>query len=751
MDVVRVEREIGGRTLSLEAGKVALQAHGAVWVQYGETVVLATVLAAPSTRAIDYFPLYVDYREATYAAGKIPGGFFKREGRPTTKEVLTMRLIDRPIRPLFPADYMDEVQIQCMTLSFDDENDPDVLALVGASASLAISHAPFEGPIGAARVGLADGELVAMPTLDQVAEGGMDLLAAGPREAINMIEMAGEQLSEDVVAAGTQLAFETYTQIIEMIDELVEKTNAAEKKTYEPTLIPQELKDALSATYGDRIREAKQIPGKVERGDVLGAIKEDVMAEYFPADAPEDAEPPFTKWQVSEGLYKTEGRIQRELILGGTRPDGRAKDEVRELGVEVGVLPRTHGSSLFARGETQALVMATLGTPRDQVIIDGIREEYKKPFYLHYNFPPFSVGQIKPIRGPSRRDYGHGMLAEKSIAPVMPESEDFPYTVRVVSELLGSNGSTSQATICGATMAMLDAGVPLKAPVAGISIGMVSEEGNPDNYILLTDIMGEEDFHGDMDFKVAGSKNGITAIQLDMKARGIPQDRIVETLTQARDARHFILDAMAAVLPEAREEISQYAPRLLQIMIDPQKIGKVIGPGGKMIKKIQEETGAVIEIEDDGSVFIASVDAQGGMAAKAQIEGLTAEIEVGKMYTGKVVSIMDFGAFVEILPGQDGLCHVSELDTEYVKDVSEVCKIGDELTVKVIKVDDQGRVKLSRKSVLRAERGEEDPPREEESKSEGRGRGRSGGDRGRRGGGGGGGGGRGRGRSGDKK
>jgi len=701
MAVVKVEREIAGRTLSLETGKVALQAHGAVWVQYGDTVVLATVLSAPPTRDIDYFPLYVDYRESTYSAGKIPGGFFKREGRPTTKEVLTMRMIDRPIRPLFPADYKDEVQIQCLTLSFDNENDPDTLAMIGASASLAISHVPFQGPVGTARMGCVDGKLVVNPTLEQVEEGLMDLIVSGPREAVNMLELVGKEVSEDIVAAGIEKGFEICRGVIEMIDELAEKCSASEKKTYEPTPVPDKLTEAIASKYGDRIRKVKQIANKVEQNDAMGEIKEEVIAEYFPPDAPDDAEAPYTKWQVSEALYKTEGRIQREMILGGTRADGRAMDEIRPLQIEVGVLPRTHGSALFARGDTQALVMTTLGTPRDQVIIDGIREEYKKPFYLHYNFPPFSVGQIKPIRGPSRRDFGHGMLAEKALACVMPSAEEFPYTIRVVSELLSSNGSTSQATICGASLAMMDAAVPLKAPVAGISIGMVSDE---DRYVLLTDILGEEDYHGDMDFKVAGTRAGVTAIQLDMKARGIPQDRVVATLEQARKARLELLDAMEAVLPKHRDDISQYAPRIIHMMIDPEKIGKIIGPSGKTIRKIQEQTGAIIEVEDDGSVYIASVDSQGGLAAREQIEALTAEAQVGRLYTGKVVSVRDFGAFIEILPGQDGLCHVSQLDEKYVKNVADVCNVGDTMTVKVINIDDTGRIKLSRKAAMQQEK-----------------------------------------------
>ncbi len=711
MNVVTVEREIAGRTLTLQTGKLARQSHGAVWVRYGDTVVLSTVLSAPSTRDIDFFPLYVDYREATYSAGKIPGGFFKREGRPSTQEVLTMRMIDRPIRPLFPADFQDEVQIQCLTLSYDGENEPDVLALIGASAALVIGHTPFQGPVGAARVGLVDGELAIFPTTEQIETGGMDLVVVGPPDAVNMIELAGREVPEDVVAAGIEKGFEVCRTIMDMIRELDEKyENPLLKSTYEPKPVPQELKDALAAKYGDRIRQAKQIRGKVERGDALSAIKEEVMAEYFPPDAPADFKPAYSEAHVSEALYKTEGDIQRELILGGQRPDGRAMDEVRPLAVEVGVLPRTHGSALFARGETQAMVMATLGTPRDQTIIDGIREEVKKPFYLHYNFPPFSVGEIRPIRGPGRREIGHGMLAENALQAIMPTSEQFPYTVRVVAEILESNGSTSQAAICGASLALMDAGVPVKAAVAGISIGMVSKD---DRYLLLTDIVGEEDFHGDMDFKVAGTREGITAIQLDMKSRGIVQSRVVETLERARVARLFLLEQMNQVIAEPRVEISRYAPRMIMLKIDTEKIGKVIGPGGKMINRIQDETGAVIEIEDDGRVFIACVEAEGAEAAKKAVEGLTAEAEIGKIYEGKVVSIRDFGAFVEILPGQDGMCHVSELDDKYIKQVTDAVNVGDVVKVKVVSVDDQGRIRLSRKAAIMELRGEvyEPPPR----------------------------------------
>jgi polyribonucleotide nucleotidyltransferase len=691
MGKITVEREIGGKTLTLETGHLAKQANGAVLVRYGETVVLATVLCAPSTRDIDFFPLYVDYRENQYAAGKVPGGFFKREGRPSTKEILTMRMIDRPIRPLFPYDYMDEVQIQCMVLSTDNENDPDLLALIGSSGALALSPAPFEGPIGATRVGYVDGQYVVNPTHTELEGSDLDLLCCGPRDGINMIELQAGQVSEEIVAGGTEAALTPMREIIDMIEELAGKRDV--KKTYEPNPVPPELIQRVIDSRGDDMRQAKQIHGKVERNEAVKEIRAELIAQIAPEDV---EEPEYTVDQVKTAFYKAEGKIQRELILAGKRPDGRAMDEVRPLEIEVGVLPRTHGSAIFARGETQSLATVTLGTRRDQPIIDGLLDEYKKCFFLHYNFPPFSVGEIRPIRGPGRREIGHGALAEKSIEPVLPPEMEFPYTVRVVADIMESNGSTSQAAVCSATLALMDAGVPIQAPVAGISVGMVSTE---DTHVLLTDIIGEEDFHGDMDFKVAGTTGGITGIQLDMKKHYINQQQIVESLEQARRARLSILEQMAAVIAAPRDELKPYAPRMLTIQIDPEKIGKLIGPGGKTIKKIQEDTQTVIDIEDDGSVFICSTGT-GAEQARDLVAAMTAEVEVGKTYTGKVVSIREFGAFIEILPGTDGLCHVSELDTGFVKNVEDVCHIGDELEVKVINIDDQGRVKLSRKALM---------------------------------------------------
>jgi polyribonucleotide nucleotidyltransferase len=693
MAIVKVEREIAGKVLSLETGKMARQAHGAVTVRYGDTVVLATVLAAPSTRDLDFFPLYVDYRENIYAAGKVPGGWFKREGRPSTKEILTMRMIDRPIRPLFPEDYLDEVQIQCMVLSADNVTDPDILAVIGSSAALTISHAPFDGPIAAARVGYVGGQIVPMPSIKQTEESLMDLTVCGHKDGVNMLELGGKEVSEAVVAEGIARGQALCIEIVSLIEELAAKAGVAKK--YEAKPLPEDLKKLVMDKCADRIRKAKQIPGKIERGEAMNAIREELLAELCPEDAETTT---YTTGQVKEAFYKAEGAVQRALIMKGTRPDGRKFDEIRPLGVEVGVLPRTHGSSLFNRGETMALVTTTLGTPRDEQIIDGLQEEYKKKFMLHYNFPPFSVGEIRSIRGPGRREIGHGALAEKSLEAVMPPIDKFPYTVRVVADIMESNGSTSQAAVSGGSLALMDAGVPIKSAVAGISVGMVSEGAK---YVLLTDIVGEEDFHGDMDFKVAGTKDGITGIQVDLKARGLTQEQIVAALEAARVGRMKVLDAMNAVLPAPREEINRFAPRMITIKINPEKIGKDIGPGGKMINKIQDETSATIDIEEDGTIFIACAEAKGAEAARLAIEGLTGEVAIGKIYEGKVVSIREFGAFIEILPGQDGLCHVSELDEKYVKDVNDVMKMGDTVQVKVISIDDQGRVKLSRKAAMK--------------------------------------------------
>jgi polyribonucleotide nucleotidyltransferase len=689
----KVELELAGRTLSLETGKVARQASGAVVARYGDTVVLATVVCAPSKREIDFFPLYVDYREMTYAAGKFPGGFFKREGRPSAKEVLTMRMIDRPIRPLFPDDYRDEVQIQCMVMSYDGQNDPDLVALIGSSAALALSPSPFGGPIGAVRIGRIDGQLVVNPTDPQLESSEMLLTAAGNSDGTNMIELGAREVSESVVAEAIALAQTQIQNILGLINKLTD--GLAKEKTYTPAGPSAELIELVKGKIGEKLRAAKQIPGKTQRNDELSRIREELVAELCPAG---ESPAKYRTADVAEAFNTAEKKVQRAMILGGTRPDGRGRTEIRPITGEVAVLPRTHGSALFARGETMTMVAATLGTGSDEQSVDGLGEEYSKKFMLHYNFPPFSVGEIRPIRGPGRREIGHGALAEKSLEAVLPPVDVFPYTIRLVSEILESNGSSSMATVCGGSMALMDAGVPISRPVAGISVGRVTENGKE---VLITDIIGEEDFHGDMDFKVSGTEKGITGIQLDLKARALPQSTIVTTLEQAREGRMFILGEMAKAISQSRPEISAYAPRLLTLKINPEKIGKLIGPGGKTVRSITEQTGVKIDIEDDGTVYIASVEAAAAEKARALVEAITEEVKIGRIYQGKVVSIKEFGAFVEIAPEQDGLCHISELSDTYVKNANEVCKIGDIIPVKVIAIDEQGRVKLSRKAALK--------------------------------------------------
>jgi len=692
MMVVKVEKEIAGKVMSIEAGRVAKQAAGAVTVRYGDTVVLATVVTAAPREGLDFFPLYVDYREKTSAAGKFPGGFFKREGRPTTKETLTMRMIDRPIRPLFPEGYREEVQVQIMVLSADQQNDPDLLGMIGASACLSISDLPFNGPIGAVRVGLIEDKLVINPMHGQLESSTLDMVLSGTAQAVNMIEVASQELSEDTIAQAVQQGYQVIQQIVEMQDELVSKCGKP-KKEIDPAF-SQDLLVMVRDKAADKLREAKSIADKAQRNQAVDLLRTELVSEL----APEDVVAPYTASQVASAFSRVEEEVVRRLILAGVRPDGRGHEDIRDISCEVSVLPRTHGSALFNRGQTQALTSVTLGTPADEQKVDGLVEEYTKKFMLHYMMPPFAVGEVRPIRGPSRRDIGHGALAEKSLAPVLPEADSFPYTIRVTSDVLESNGSSSMATVCGATLALMDAGVPIKDPVAGISIGMVSDD---ERNVLLTDILGEEDHFGDMDFKVAGTQKGITGIQLDLKMAGLSQELIVSALDRAKAARLNILREMLDAINAPRESISQHAPRLLTIKIDPDKIGKVIGPAGKVIKKIQADTGASIDIEDDGTVTISSVDSAAAEQALETVRGITAEAEVGKIYDGRVTSVKDFGAFVEILPGQDGLCHISELDDSYVDKVENVCRQGDSMRVKVIAIDDQGRIKLSRKAAMR--------------------------------------------------
>ncbi len=696
MTVFKVEAEIDGRNLSLETGYLAKQAEGAVLVRYGETVVLATVVSSDPRPDIDYFPLTVDYREKTSAAGKFPGGFIKREGRPSTKEILTARMVDRPIRPLFPAGYFNEVLVQVLVLSADGQNDPDVLAIIGSSAALAISSIPFEGPIGAVRIGRLDGKFVVMPTTAQLDHSEMDLLVTGTDSAINMIEMGARELPEKTVLEALEQGHQIIRTIVALQQELAAK--AGKTKHCELHQPPEELRRRIDG-YAEPLRQARRIAGKQERAAAVDKIKSEALAQLTAVDSA-TGRPAHDPAQVKLLFDALEEKLVRELILAGVRADGRDATTIRPLACHVAILPRTHGSAIFSRGETQALVTTTLGTGDDEQIVDGLGPEYAKKFMLHYNFPPFATGEVKRIMGPGRREIGHGALAERALEPVLPTPQQFPYVVRLVSDILESNGSSSMASVCGGTLALLDAGVPLIRPVAGISIGLVGD-GSRD--VLLTDIIGEEDHFGDMDFKVAGTTEGITAIQLDLKIRGLRMALIAATLEQARLARLTILDKMKAAIATHRPQISAYAPRLLTIHINPEKIGKVIGPGGKTIKKIVETTGAKIDIEDDGTVFISAVGMEAAERAREEVERLTEDVKVGRIYTGRVTSVKDFGAFIEVTPGVDGLCHISELSDKYLKNVGEAVKIGQEVRVKVIAIDDQGRIKLSRKQVLRQE------------------------------------------------
>ncbi|MCS7046491.1 MAG: polyribonucleotide nucleotidyltransferase, partial [Gemmataceae bacterium] len=692
MQACRVELPLGSQTLVLETGKLAKQAHGAVVVGYGGSITLNTAVEGEADPGRDFFPLVVDYREKTYAAGKFPGGFIKREGRPTTKEILTSRLIDRPIRPLFPPTYFNEVQIMCSTLSFDRDHDTDVLCMIGASAALHVSHIPFLKPTGAVRIGRINGSLVVMPTIPQMEESDLDLIVAGTKEAITMIEGFGREIPEDQMCQAIQFGHDQVVKIIGAIEELRSKFGKPPKE-YPPEPPANPLKEEFRRKFYDEFRQLKQTPGKIARRDAIAALRDRIYAEYVPAEG----DSPYTPEQVAAAFSWLEERVVRDLILEGKRIDGRGLKQLRPIECEVGVLPRTHGSAIFQRGETQALVTTTLGTASDEQRVDGLIDEYSKKFMLDYNFPPFSVGECKPIRGPGRREIGHGALAERSLKAVIPSPEKFPYTIRVVSDILESNGSSSMASVCGGTLSLMDAGVPISDPVAGISIGLVKEG---ERYTLLTDIMGDEDHYGDMDFKVAGTIRGITGIQLDLKIDGINAAIIKETLDQAKEARKEILRHIVTTLRFPRSEISKMAPRLLTVEINPDKIGLLIGPGGKTIKGIQEATGAKIDIDDSGLVYISHMDAAGAEAARTKVLALTEEVRVGKVYEGRVTSIKDFGAFIEILPGRDGLCHISELDVSYVDRVESVCRVGDIVKVKVIAIDDQDRVKLSRKALL---------------------------------------------------
>ncbi|MEI8227266.1 MAG: polyribonucleotide nucleotidyltransferase [Planctomycetota bacterium] len=697
---VRVERQIGDQVLSMETGLLAKQAAGSVLVKYGDTTVIVAAATGAPRAGIDFFPLTCDYRERAAAAGKFPGGFLKREGRPTMKETLTSRLMDRPIRPLFPDGFFDEVQIQASVLSSDKQNDGDVLAMNGASAALSISPLPFRGPLGSVRMAQIDGRFVPFPTQDQLEESDLDLIVSGSETAVLMIEGFAREMPEDRMLEAINEAHRIIRELCAMQHELVQK-GGKPKKEYVLADYTH-LRDRLTRDYLGDLKTAKAIAVKHDRGQAVKALREKAKAEIVPSEpAPGKAGDAggVSDADFSHVWHALEERAVRDLIYEGKRPDGRDNRTLRPIHCEVDLLPRVHGSSLFQRGETQALITVVLGTGKDEQRVDGLIDEYSKKFMLDYYFPSFSVGEVRPIRGPGRREIGHGALAERSVKPVLPEPDVFPYTIRVISDILESNGSSSMASVCGATLGLMAAGVPISNPVAGISVGLVKQ--SEDQWVLLTDIIGDEDHYGDMDFKIAGSQAGITGIQLDLKIDGISPAIIEATLRQSREARLEILRSMLSAIRRPRAEISPWAPRLLRTQINPEKIGLLIGPGGKTIRAIQESTGASIEVEDDGTVTVASHDAEGAMAAMAKIEALTASIQVGRVYEGRVTSIKDFGAFVELVPGKDGLCHISELSDDYVGSVADVCRVGDIMRVKVIAVDDQDRVKLSRKVAMR--------------------------------------------------
>jgi len=680
----------GGRTLTLETGRMARQADGAVLATYGNTVVLCTAVGQKTPKpGIDFFPLTVNYQEKTFAAGKIPGGFFKREGRPSEKETLTSRLIDRPLRPLFAKGYRNETQVICTVLSHDLENDPDVIAMVGASAALTISGLPFLGPIGGCRVGYKDGEYVLNPRYDELPDSTLDLVIAGTRDGVLMVESEAKELSEEIMLGAVNFGHKAMIPVLDGIVALAERCAKEPWDVPQPAPEVEALAERLAAAYSARIAEAYREPDKMARQDKVGAVKEEALAGLAENE---------DELAVAPGiLKKLESDIVRGAILTtGKRIDGRTTSDVRRIDCQVGVLPLTHGSALFTRGETQALVATTLGTGQDEQIIDALEGEYRESFLLHYNFPPYSVGEASFLRSPGRREIGHGKLAWRAVRPLLPAKEDFPYTIRVVSEITESNGSSSMATVCGSSLSMMDAGVPLKRPVAGIAMGLIKED---DKYAVLSDILGDEDHLGDMDFKVAGTEQGVTSLQMDIKITSITPEIMEIALKQARDGRLHILGEMARALTQARDDVSDKAPRITIITIPKDKIREVIGTGGKVIREICESTGAKIDIEDDGTIKVAAVDQSQGQAAIDWIRSIVAEPEVGVIYDGKVVKVMDFGAFVNFLGPRDGLVHISELAPERVKTVGDVVKEGDEVKVKVIGMDDRGKVKLSMKRV----------------------------------------------------
>jgi polyribonucleotide nucleotidyltransferase len=692
------QRSIGDRTLSIEVGKLALQADGAVTVTFGDTVVLVTACASAEPReGIDFLPLTIDYEERLYAAGKIPGSFFRREGRPSTEAVLAGRLTDRPLRPLFPKGYRNDVQVVITVLSADQENDPDILATMGASTALCMSEIPFSEPVSSVRVGYIDGQYVINPTFSQLQKSQLDLVVASTRDAVMMVEAGAQGVPEDVVLGAIRFAHETNQEIIALEQEIITE-HGKPKKPFTPDEPGADLRQAVARFAEDKINDIIATLEKSEREDAIGERRQELLERLGETYQPELLLAAFDQ--------EIKREVRTRILRDDVRPDGRNPTEIRPITCEVSILPRTHGSGLFTRGQTQVLTIATLGSMGEEQRLDTLSPEEKKRFLHHYNFPPFSVGEVRRIGSPSRRDLGHGALAERAIEPIIPSEEEFPYTIRLVSEVLSSNGSTSMASVCGSTLSLMDAGVPIKAPVAGIAMGLVM--GEDGNYKVLTDIAGIEDALGDMDFKVAGTADGITALQMDIKVKGISLEIMKEALAQAREARLYVLEKIRETMPESRAELSRYAPRMYRIQIPTEKIGTVIGPGGRVIRSIIDETKCSIDVEEDGTVYVGSPDQEMANRAMEIIKGLTKDVEVGTIYTGKVTRLLNFGAFVEIMPGKEGLVHISELADYRVPSVEDVVQVGDEIMVMVTEIDAMGRINLSRRAVLEGASG---PPK----------------------------------------
>jgi len=687
----RIEIKLGKEPVKFETGKLAKQANAAVTVQCGGTVVLVTAVMAKEAREnIDFLPLTVEYKEKTYAAGRIPGGFFKREGRPSEKEILTARLIDRPIRPLFPKGLHNELQIFAMVLSSDGKNDPDILAMMGASCALTISDIPFLGPLGVIKIGRINNEFIINPTYEELAQSDIDIVLAGTKSGVNMIESGANQVSEELMVEAMKFGYEKLKEVITLQEDFAKKCGKPKTEVALKEL-PQGLYEKVSELSASRLQKVYKISEKEKREEELDSIAKDIIAELITAESE------YKESDVKQALVKIEKEQVRQMIIKDKkRVDGRAYADIRAINSEVGLLPRTHGSAVFTRGQTQSLSVITLGTSQDEQRIDALEGESFQNFMLHYNFPSFSVGEVRPIRGPGRREIGHGALAARGLSPVLPSKEDFPYTIRLVSEVLESNGSSSMATVCAGTLALMDAGVPISDPVSGIALGLIKEG---DQEVVLSDILGLEDHFGDMDFKVTGTKKGVTAIQLDLKIDGISFEIIEKALAQSKQGRQHIMEKIISVLDKPRAEMSEYAPRITVLKIDQDKIRDVIGPGGKMIKKIVADTGVKMDIEDDGTVSIASTDAQASQRAVDIVNSIVKEPEIGQVFKAKVTKIMNFGAFCEFAPGKEGLVHVSEISNEFVKNVEDVLKVGNEVTVKVIEIDKMKRINLSIKQV----------------------------------------------------